>query len=366
MATTVASKPSSVRSSAPARSRSEATPTAQRPSPPAKRRWLLRAPRASADSAPGLAPEQRDDPIGLAVVDRAQDDRGRRERRPSGLDLVDRVSSDVSASTTSRRGGAAAVGTDNLRRRGRPQRETFTRLRRAAQQQRQRDRRDEHQDDHEHRQAEPAATTGVVLVDGAAGQARDRRPGSTDLARAASLSRLTARSKRPSGCASRDSDGLGIRSNEAAHEHMRRQTAQRSRFQQLDRRAWNLRRCRNVTDRERFFFSRASEAVSKVLVVHGVGTLQSSSPRRVFFNVFGQLLPKFRPEANRRAARPVNRNILSRILALRQQVPVFNSYTPRASGSQTYLCSCRLSRAGSLIAQHPCDQIFGVQPPMDG
>src|SRR5450631_248690 len=80
---------------------------------------------------------------------------------------------------------------------------------------------------------------------------------------------------------------------------MRRQTAQRSRFQQLDRRTWNLRRCRNVTNRERFFFSRAAEAVSKVLVVHGVGTLQSSSPRRVFFNVFGQLLPKSRSEPNR-------------------------------------------------------------------
>ena len=52
----VASKRSSVSSSAPARSRSAAVPTAHSPSPPAKRRWLLRALRASADSRPVSRP----------------------------------------------------------------------------------------------------------------------------------------------------------------------------------------------------------------------------------------------------------------------------------------------------------------------
>jgi len=52
----VASKRSSVTSSAPARSRIAADPSAHRDSPPAKRRWLLRAPRASADSRPVSRP----------------------------------------------------------------------------------------------------------------------------------------------------------------------------------------------------------------------------------------------------------------------------------------------------------------------
>ena len=53
-------------------------PTRTAPSPPAKRRWLLRAPRASADSRPVVAAEQRHDPIRLAVAHGAQHDRGGR------------------------------------------------------------------------------------------------------------------------------------------------------------------------------------------------------------------------------------------------------------------------------------------------
>ena len=64
----------------PARSRSAADPSAHSDSPPANRRWLLRAPRASADTRPGVTAEQRDDAIRLAVVHRAQHDRSVRVR----------------------------------------------------------------------------------------------------------------------------------------------------------------------------------------------------------------------------------------------------------------------------------------------
>ena len=67
-------------SSAPGRSRTAAVPSAHSPRPPAKRRWLLRAPRASADRRPGVTAEQRDDAIRLAVVHDAQHDRRRGQR----------------------------------------------------------------------------------------------------------------------------------------------------------------------------------------------------------------------------------------------------------------------------------------------
>ena len=51
-------------------------PSAQKPSPPPNRRWLLRAPRASAQTASGAPAEQRDDAIRFAVIHHAQDDRG--------------------------------------------------------------------------------------------------------------------------------------------------------------------------------------------------------------------------------------------------------------------------------------------------
>ena len=133
-----------------------------RPCPPrrgrARRKAALALARAARERGepPRLAPEQRHDPIGLAVAHGAQDDRGCSQGRHVARGQVaippikQRRSSLVQVGASKLAGALKRARRDRRsaprrrsRPRGPPEAQAFTRLRRAAEQQRQRDRRDQ-------------------------------------------------------------------------------------------------------------------------------------------------------------------------------------------------------------------------------
>src|SRR5206468_12389810 len=72
-----------------------------------------------------------------------------------------------------------------------------------------------------------------------------------------------------------DPDSLGVRTNETADENVCWQTRKCARFELLDRGSRNFRGGGDVADRQRSVFASSTQAVSKMLVIHGVGNLQN-------------------------------------------------------------------------------------------
>ena len=183
------------------------------------------------------------------------------------------------------RADVSSVAISAVARGGARHAEPFARLRRTAQQQRERDRRDQHEHDHEHGEAEPASTPGLALV-GDPPASLGSITGLAASARAASVFALTARSNRPSGCASLMPTAL-------AYERMKPRT--KTWAGKLESAPASS--C-SIADRGTFVDAEMSPIVSARLLALGAGSFQNarhpwsrrspeSSCGRVFFNVFG-------------------------------------------------------------------------------